>query len=168
MAFSATVTSPLKKPERISRSLGIFAGKVSISSYSQTLVTLTAITKYFVPTGNGSTGGFAHGICSVQIGGPSSDGYLAQWDYTTGAFKCFYADKSTSPSGNLVLNASATMSAAGVPVLWNLGTGGLGSTGTAGTAPVTINAIAAAGASECAANVAVGTFSFIAIGFVRG
>jgi hypothetical protein len=167
MAFSATVTSPMSKPERISRSLGIYAGKISISSYSQTLVTLTAITKYFVPTGNATTGGFTHGICSVQIDGPSSGGYLAQWDYTTGAFKCFYADKSTTPTGTLVLTASAAMSAAGVPVLWNQTTGALGNTGTAGTAPITVNAIAAAAASQVAANVNVGTFGFVAIGFVR-
>jgi hypothetical protein len=167
MAFSATVISPMKQPERISRSLGVFAGKIAMSSYSQTLVKLTAITKYFVPTGNGTTGGFTHGICSVQIDGPSSAGYLVQWDYTTGAFKCFYADKATTPTGTVVLQASATMSAAGVPVLWNLGTAGLGSTGTAGTAPITINAITAAAASQCAANVDVGTFGFVAIGFIR-
>ena len=167
MAFSATVISPMKGPERISRSLGLYAGKVSISSYSQTLVKLTALTKYFVPTSNATTGGFTHGICSVQIDGPSSGGYLAQWDYTTGAFKCFYADAATNPTGSVPLAASATMSAGGVTVLWNLGTGSLGSTGTAGTAPISIGALAAAAASQCAANVDVGTFGFVAIGFVR-
>jgi len=166
-AYSATVISPMKGAERISRSLGVFAGKVSVSNYHQTLAVITGITKYFVPTSNATTGGFTHGIVSVEIGGPSSAGYIAQWDYTVGCLKCFYADKATTPTGNLVLAASATMSAAGVPVLWNLGTGGLGSTGTAGTAPITIGALAAAAASEVANDVNVGTFGFVAIGFIH-
>ncbi len=167
MAFSISVESPMKGAERISRSLGVYAGKVSITSYSQTLVECTAITKYFVPTSNATTGGYKDGVISCQIDGPSSGGYLVRWDHTTGAFYCFAADKSTSPTGNLVLVASATMSAAGVPVLWNQTTGALGNTGTAGTAPITINALTQAGGQQAVANALVGTFSFVAVGFVH-
>jgi hypothetical protein len=167
MAFSISVESPMKGAERISRSLGVYAGKVSITSYSQTLVECTAITKYFVPTGNATTGGYKDGIVSCQIDGPSSAGYIVRWDHTTGGFRCFSPVKSTTPTGNLVIVASATMSAAGVPVLWNQTTGALGNTGTAGTAPITINALVEAAAPQAAANTLIGTFSFVAVGFVR-
>jgi hypothetical protein len=170
MAYTATVVSPMKRAERICRSMGIYSGKVAVSEYNQTLAEITAITKYFKPTSNATTGGFRDGIVTVQFEGPSSLGYLAQWDYTTGSVKCFYADKSTSPtaSGLITLLASATMSAANNPVLWNNGTAALGSTGTAGTTPVTVtvSAVTAAAASECANAVNAGTFGFIAIGFI--
>jgi len=167
MAFSITVESPMKGAERISRSLGVYAGKVSITSYSQTLVECTAITKYFVPTGNATTGGYKDGIVSCQIDGPSSGGYIVRWDHTTGAFYCFAPTKGTTPTGTIALTGSAAMSAAGVPVLWNQTTGALGNTGTAGTAPITINAIADGVAPQAAANVTIGTFSFVAVGFVK-
>lgn len=163
--YSATVVSPMKGAERISRSMGVYAGKVSVSNYNQTLAEITAITKYFKPTGNATTGGFTHGIVSVELT-PSESGYLGHWDYTTGCVKCYYVDKSTTPTGTVALAASATMSAAGVPVLWNLGTGALGSTGTVGTSPLTIGAIAAAAASQAADDTNIGTFGFVAIGFI--
>lgn len=163
-AYAATIVTPMKDAERISRSLGVYAGKCAVSNYHQTLATITAITKYFKPTG--AAGSFSHGIISVDIVNPSELGYLANWDYTTGCFKCWYADKSTSPTGNLVLLASATMSVANNPVLWNNGTAGIGSTGTAGTAPITIGAIAAAAASQLGSDVNAGTFGFVAIGFI--
>ena len=146
--------------------MGIYAGKVAVSNYNQTLATITGITKFFKPTSNATTGGFTHGIVSVQLEGPSSAGYLAQWDYTTGSLKCFYADKATTPTATITLMASATMSAGGIPVLWNLGTAGFGSTGTAGTGPVTVGALAAAAASQLASDVNAGTFGFVAIGFI--
>ena len=165
MAYTATVISPMKHCERISRSMGIFAGKVSVSEYATTLVEITGITKFFKPTSNATTGGFGDGIVTVQLEGPSSLGYLAQWDYTTGSLKCFYVDKATTPTGTVALTGSAAMSAAGVTVLWNQTTGVLGNTGTAGTAPIVINALVAAAASECGA-INVGTFGFVAIGFI--
>jgi hypothetical protein len=167
MAFSATVISPMKYPERISRSLGVYTGKVVLNSYAVSLVTLTAITKYFKPTSNGSTGGFTHGICSVQIDGPSSNGYLVKWDYTTGAFKCYYVDASNTPA--ITLATSAAMSAGGVALLANASTAAVAITlGHTGTTVNTVNCDArvAAAASELVANVDVGTFGFVAIGFI--
>ena len=149
MAFSATVISPMNKPERISRSLGVFAGKVSISSYSQTLVTLTGITKYFKPTSNATTGGFAHGLCSVQIDGPSSGGFIVTWDYGTGAFKCY------TPT-NLVFSGSAT----GAAITWGSALGRVGM--AAASTPGTFQTVAL----EAAANDAIGTFGFVAIGLI--
>ena len=165
-AYAATVISPMNGAERISRSLGVFAGKVAVGNYHQTLVEITAITKYFKPTGNGTAGGFKDGICSVQFEGPSSAGILAQWDFTSGSLKCFYADKATTPTGIITMVASATVSAANNPVYWNNGTGALGSTGTAGTTPIVIGALAAAAATELASDTNAGTFGFVAIGFI--
>ena len=48
MAFNITVSSPMKNPERISRSLGVYAGQVAMSSYALTLIECTAITDKFV------------------------------------------------------------------------------------------------------------------------
>ena len=152
MAFSATVISPMKQPERISRSLGVYAGKVSIASYTAAAV-LTAVTKYFVPTGNATTGGFAHGICSVQIDGPSSGGYVVAWDYATGCFKAY-----SPTAGGIVCNSAL----AGALISF-------GSGGTVGVVHATsaVGTILTATASEAAENSAVGTFGFVAIGFVR-
>lgn len=152
MAFSVTVTSPMKGAERISRSLGVYAGKVSITSYSQTLVECTAITKYFVPSGNATTGGFPDGICSVQVDGPSSNGYMAQWDYTTGAFKCY------SPTAGITVDSDV---ASGAAVIWaSGGSNVLHATSAVGT-------VIAVTAQEAAANVLIGTFGFVAVGFVH-
>jgi hypothetical protein len=166
MPFSITVTSPMKGAERISRSLGLYAGKVSITSYAQTLVECTAITKYFVPT---SSAAFQKGIVSVQIDGPSSGGYIVSWDATTGGFRCYAPFGGTTPSGTIYMTASAGMSAGGIPVLWNTagGTGGLGSTATAGTTPFTCSALGQQVSSQASANMLIGTFGFVAVGFVK-
>jgi len=151
MAFGITVESPMKKPERISRSLGVYAGKVSISSYATTLVECTALTRYFVPTSNATTGGYANGICSVQIDGPSSGGFIIHWDYATGAFRAY------TPT-SIVFSGSAT----GANVTWDSSLARVGM--QAASTPGTYQAVAV----EAVANDAVGTFGFIAIGFVRG
>lgn len=160
MAFSATVISPLKKPERISRSMGIFAGKVTISSYATTLVELTGITKFFKPTGNGTTGGFDNGICCVQVDGPSSGGYFATWDYTTGAFKCYAPVAGTSVTLPVDSNVGA-----GAALLFASGGGAGALHATSAVGNITYTLAAAAG-SEAAANTAIGTFGFVAIGFI--
>jgi len=160
MAFSATVTSPMSKPERISRSMGIFAGKVSISSYATTLVELTGITKFFKPTGNGTAGGFTHGLCSVQVDGPSSGGYLAKWDYTTGGFKCYAPVAGTSVTLPVDSNVGA-----GAALLFASGGGAAALHATSAVGNISYTLAAAAG-SECAANIAVGTFGFVAVGFI--
>ena len=149
MAFSIAVTSPMKGAERISRSLGVYAGKVSITSYSQTLVECTAITKYFVPT---SSAAFQKGLMSVQIDGPSSGGYILSWDATTGGFRAY------SPT-TVVFAGSAT--GAGVTAV----SGALGSW--------TLAAVSKEGtyvhvATQAEANVLIGTFGFVAVGFVKG
>ena len=149
MAFPATVISPMRQPERISRSLGVFVGKCVIASYTANAV-LTAVTKYFVPTSNGTTGGFTHGIVSVQIDGPSSGGFGISWDYTTGCFKAY------TPT-TIVYSGSAT----GAAVTWGSALGRVGM--AAASTPGTFQAVAA----EAVTDDAVGTFGFMAIGFIR-
>jgi hypothetical protein len=151
----------MKGAERISRSLGVFAGKCAVGNYHQTLAVITAITKYFKPTGNATTGGFTHGIVSVDIVNPSELGYLANWDYTTGCFKCFYVDKSTQST--LTMAASATVSALGT-VYISTASGVIGHTGTATT--INISAVVAAAAPQLGSDVNAGTFGFVAIGFI--
>jgi hypothetical protein len=149
MAFSATVISPMPRAERISRSLGMFAGKVVIDSYATTLVELTGITKYFKPTSNATSGGFKDGIISVQVDGPSSGGFIASWDYGTGAFKCY------CPT-SLVFSGSGT----GAAITWDSALARVGL--QAASAPGTHLAVA----GEAIANDAIGTFGFVAIGLI--
>lgn len=163
MAFSATIISPMKQPERISRSLGIFSGKVVLNSYAVTLVTLTAMTKFFKPTGNATTGGFVHGICSVQIDGPSSNGYLVQWDYATGAFKCFYPTIVASTSIAIPVDSAV----AGAALLFDSGGGAAALHATSAVGNITYaKAAVSTAAGVLVADVDVGTFGFVAIGFI--
>ena len=165
MAFSITVTSPMKGAERISRSLGVYAGKVSITSYSQTLVECTAITKYFVPTGNATTGGFKDGLCSVVIDGPSDSGYGIRWDQGTGGFRCFYPTIVASTTISIPVDSNV---GAGAALLFASGggAGALHATSAVGNITYAQAAVSAA-ASEAAANVTIGTFGFVAVGFVN-
>jgi hypothetical protein len=148
MAFSIAVTSPMKGAERISRSLGVYAGKVSITSYSQTLIACTAITKFFVPTASAA---FQKGIVAVTIDGPSSGGYVMSWDATTGGFKAW-----SPTAGGIVVNSAV----GGASLNYTSGGSVLSATSAVGTL---VNAYA----SEAVANTLVGTFSFVAIGFVK-
>jgi len=151
MAFSATVRSPMNKAERISRSLGVYAGQITISSYATTLVECTAITKYFKPIShtNATAALFPHGIVSMAVDPVSESGFCWRWDATTGAFDCYY------PS-SMVFSGSAT----GAAVTWDsaLGSVGLQAVSKEGTIVKV--------ATEAAANAAVGTVNFVAIGFI--
>ena len=144
MAFSQTVVSPMKQAERISRSMGMFAGKITVSSYATTLVECTAITKYFK---TGGQSGFLQGIVSVVPSAISESGFAFKWDYTTGAFQCF------APT-QMVVSGSATGNAVTVSIaLKTL------------QAASTVGAFGVAGI-EAVANDAPGTVSFVAIGFI--
>ena len=162
--FEISVESPLKGAERISRSLGVYAGKVSITSYSQTLVECTAITKYFVPT-NAVTTGYKDGVISCQIDGPSSGGYIVRWDYTTGGFRCYAPYAGTTPTGTWSMGSGTS---SGLTAVYFLSASGIHASAVPGVVPLTCTALVPAVAGQAAANVAVGTFGFVAVGFVRG
>ena len=149
MAFSATVKSPMKGAERVSRSLGVYAGQVTVSSYATTLVELTAITKYFkaISHTNATAALFPHGIVSVNVDGVSELGFAFRWDATTGAFQCY------TPT-NITVSGSAT----GANLTIDLGIPALQAVSTQG--------LYAVGAIEAIANDAPGTVNFVAIGFI--
>lgn len=150
MAFSVTLRSPMKKPERISRSLGVFAGQVHVASYATTLIELTALTRYFLPIGhtNATAAYFPHGIVSVICDPVSNSGVNFRWDATTGAFQCF------NPA-----NFSVSGSATGSNVTIDLGIPALQAASTQGAY--------ARVAVECVANDEPGTVNFTAVGFIR-
>ena len=151
MAFGITVESPMPRAERISRSLGVYAGKVSITSYATTLVECTGITRYFKPTSNATTGGYKDGVISCQIDGPSSGGYVVRWDHTTGGFRCFSPTGSGLPVTSAVGGASLNYTSGGAKLV---------------TATSAVGTLIGAVATEAAANITVGTFSFVAVGLV--
>lgn len=150
----------MKNPERISRSLGIFAGQVSMSSYTSSLVECTAITKYFVDVDSTETSAalFPHGIVSVACDQLSDSGYAWRWDASTGCFKCFY------PVAASTFNVTIISSGAATPLFCT--SGKFVCTTAAGTGNYAIPMAAAAG-GQVADNVNPGTINFVAVGFIR-
>jgi hypothetical protein len=168
MAYTVTVTSPMKKAERISRSLGIYAGKCDISAYATAdLAEITAITKFFVDVAH--TGAvnvkMAKGVLSCIANGPSDNGHIFEWNATGGYFECF------KPSGVPVASGSTTItigtSAGGVAVLWDSANNRFQCTTNSGTITTTIvgTTSAAVVATQMAGD--AGEITFTAIGFIR-
>ena len=144
-AYAATVTTPLNRAERISRSLGMIAGKYNLTNYNTTLVKQTSVTKYFA---TGGVSGFTQGIIAVIPTGVSDNGHVFEWDYTTGCFKA-YRPTTITVSG----------SATGAGLTIDLGIPAVQAVSTQGT----LTAVA----TESADDVDVGEVGFIAIGFVK-
>ena len=154
MAYaSAVTTSPMGSgSERISRSLGMFAGKCNVTDYdSGTLLEITGITRNFIAS---TVSGYTHGILAVIPQGFSDEGYEFKWDYTTGAFEAYYPTSMTMP----VLSNTV-----GVAITW-----------LSGAAPNQILATSSVGeiviqgaAKEATGITDVGEINFIAIGFIR-
>ena len=153
MAYESSVTtSPMGSgAERISRSLGMFAGKCDVSDYgSGTLLEITGITRNFVAS---TISGYTHGIISVIAMGLSDNGYEFRWDYTTGAFKAYTPTAMTCPVVSNTLGAVLT---------WLSSTPNqLIATSKVGNVVISGVAKEEGGATD------VGEISFIAIGFIR-
>jgi len=144
--YAATVTTMLQNAERIGKNIGIYAGKYNLTNYNTTLVTQTAITKFFRVSG---VSGFTQGILSVIPTGVSDNGHTFEWDYTTGAFKAY------KPT-NIVMNSDVST---GATVLALTGQN------------AAVHATSAVGniigtALEAASNVDCGEVGFIAIGLI--
>ena len=155
MAYtSAVTTSPMGSgAERISRNLGMFAGKCNVTDYdSGTLLEITGITRNFIAS---TISGYTHGILAVIPQGLSDAGYEFKWDYTTGAFEAFYPTAMTCPiKSNSVGDSTLT---------WKSGVEGqLYATSKIG------NIVIQGAAKEATGVTDVGEISFIAIGFIRG
>lgn len=156
MAYTATVTSKMKKPERISRSLGVFAGTVNISSYNTTLVAITGITKYF-RTGTGT-------IVSVIANGPTDSGFNLAWNYASKSFKAYYPTNVASFSVALPVDSNV---GAGAALLFVSGGGAaaLHATSAVGTITQAFAAVERIN-SEANDDDDVGVVTFLAVGFI--
>ncbi len=150
--YAASVTTPMAQVERVSRSLGVIAGKVTVSNYNTTLLEITGITKYFKAS---AVAGFTKGTVAVVSEGYSSNGYLVRWDNTTGAFRCFYAANAISIPVDSNVGAGAAL-------LFASGGGAAALHATSAVGNITV---AAAAALEVAADVNIGDINFLAIGF---
>lgn len=150
--YASTVTTPMANCERISRSLGVIAGKVTISNYNTTLLEITGITKFFK---NSAVVGFTKGVVSVACEGFTSNGYLVRWDNTTGAFRCFYANNAMS----IPVDSNV---ASGAALIFQSGGGAAALHATSAVGNITV---AAAAALEVANDVNIGDVNFVAIGF---
>ncbi len=165
MAFSVTVKSPMNKAERISRSMGVYAGQISMSSYATTLIEATAITKFFKPIThtNATASIFPHGIVSM-VADPISDlGFCWRWDSTTGAFQVFYPTIVASHGASVIMDSDVSSAGtgyidSGAAVLIHAVSG-------SGSLTSTVAAVAAVG-GESVANEDPGTINFVAIGFI--
>lgn len=157
MAYTAAVTSPMKQPERISRSLGVYAGRVAISSYHATPAAITGISRYFKV---GGVANFTNGIVSVACEGMSSLGYVCRWSNGVSAFKCFYASNIVPVSIAVDSNVGA-----GAALLFGSGGGAAALHATSAVGNITMT-VAAGPALEVANDVDIGTINFVAIGFV--
>lgn len=161
MAYTATISSPMNRAERISRSFGFFAGKCNITSYHTTLAEITGITRYFA---TGGVSGFTQGILAVIPQGVSDKGYTFEWDYTTGAFKCYKPTSITATALTIAVDSALS----GSVLLFDSG-GGAGSlhaTSAVGNIVVPASAYSNT-ATEASVDDDCGEVGFIAIGFVR-
>ncbi len=150
--YAAAVTTPMVQVERVSRSLGVIAGKVNVSNYNTTLLEITGITRYFR---NSAVAGFTKGTIAVVSEGFSSNGYLVRWDNTTGAFRCFYANNALS----IPVDSNV---ASGAALIFQSGGGAAALHATSAVGNITV---AAAAALEVATDVNIGDINFVAIGF---
>lgn len=142
-AYASTVTLHTNGAERISRNLGIVAGQINITNYNSTTTEETDITRNFVASGQS---GLTKGILSLQITG-SENGYVANFDKTTGKFKLYTVGGNAI--GTAALSTSDTYTDAAVNTAIN------GVTVTAGAL------------TELANDTDAGTFDFVAIGFIH-
>ena len=159
--YASTVTLYTRSAERISRSLGVLAGKINITNYNSTTTKETKITNNFRTSG---VTGIDLGILALTVTS-SENGYLLQFDKITGKFKGYYQSALaitnpaiSDPSGMASVAAvgsvneavSAYVSAKGVKIILALNS-------VTGTAAVF---------GEVALDTDMGEFEWIAIGFI--
>lgn len=160
-AYAATVSTPLDKCERISRSIGMFAGRYNLNNYNASLIKQASITRHFI---TGGVSGFTQGIIAVIPSGASDQGYEFKWDYTTGAFRAYFPTRTCE----LTVTAYISSGVATVMTPVYFCSSASAFVGTHATATGHFNAVlAGAGGSEAATNDDCGEVSFVAIGFVR-
>lgn len=165
-AYASTVTLYTRDVQRISRDLGLIAGRIDVTNYNPTTTEETGITRYFKAS---SVAAIAKGIVSLQITS-SENGYLWGFDKATGKFKIYrsaaYTPSLTVKNGTIGSNMTIGLTADAVTASL------VGGTGITADRTLTTNnpiaALSAAALSELAADVDAGTADFIAIGFIAG
>jgi len=90
-AYASTVTLHTPRVERISKNLGILAGKIDITNYNTTTAEETDITRNFKASG---VSGLEKGILSLQVVS-SENGYVLGFNKSTGKFKAYNGPTAT-------------------------------------------------------------------------
>jgi hypothetical protein len=167
-AYASAVTKYTKDVQRISRDLGILCGKIDITNYNSTTTEETNITRYFKPS---AVSGIEKGIISLTVVS-SENGYVLGFNKSTGKFKAYRSPAATT-TGNVVIVGGGVGEAIGINPDTNAGVLSKAAA-TNRTIPIatflgaTAPAIAAAAFAEVADDTDLGTFDFIAIGFIAG
>jgi len=141
-AYASAVTLHTPKAERISRNLGMIAGNIDITNYNSTTTEETDITRYFK---NSSQVGLEKGILSLSVTS-SEKGYVLGFDKTTGKFIAY--SPGALAIGDIALATGDTYTDAAV-------------NGAVNAITVTAGAL-----SEVANDLDLGTFEFVATGFL--
>jgi len=167
-AYASSVTLYTPKCERISRNLGIVAGRINITNYNSTTTEETTITRLFKASG---VAAIAKGIISLQIVS-AENGYLWGFIKSTGKFKLFQAPVQTHGhdftivKGAIVMSTELGLSADATSATVNNNTIAATRILAKATGPVVSETLAAAGLSELATDVDAGEADFVAIGFI--
>lgn len=166
-AYASTVTLYTPNVQRISRDLGIIAGRIDITNYNATTTEETGITRYFKPSG---VAAITKGILSLQVIS-SENGYFLSFNKATGKFKAWRYGGGTT-AGNITVGGGAAGEALGITPDTNAGAL-TKAAATARAIPIATlfgaaPTVPAAAMTEVADDVDLGTFDFIAIGFVAG
>lgn len=141
-AYASSVTTHTNGVERISRNLGILVGKIDITNYNSTTTEETSITRYFKASGQS---GLEKGILALHVTS-SENGYVLGFNKSTGKFKAYRT--AANVTSDIALSTSNTYTDAAV----NSAVNGI--------------TIPAAAFAEVADDTDLGTFDFVAIGFL--
>lgn len=182
--YASSITLYTPKIERISRSFGFLAGKLTVSNYNATTVEETGITRYFRPS---ATSGIQKGIVHMSFT-TVANGYVWGFDKATGKVKIFQTatvtpagtNGTSTVTGNVVVVGGGIGEAVGINPDTNAGVLSktaatnrtipvatfLGGTLTAGTQTFTGSATTAAALAEIADDTNAGAVDFIAFGFI--
>ena len=167
-AYASAVTLYTPRVERISRNLGIAAGRIDITNYNATTTEETTITRLFKASG---VAAITKGILSLQIV-TSENGYIWAFDKSTGKFKVYYSPVRTHGhdftivKGAIVMSTELGLSADATSATINNNTIAATRVLAKATGPVVSETLAATALTELATDVDAGTADFMAIGFI--
>src|SRR4030067_664611 len=115
-AYASTVTIHTPKAERISRNLGMIAGKINITNYNATTTEETGITKYFLPS---AVTGLEKGIVSFAVTHVENP-YVFTFNGSTGKFKVYSQSGSAAIDDISIADTAVTIAALSVAALTSI------------------------------------------------